>query len=216
MSEGETDFTSLTFVCFCFSAPESSGSSPGLSEVKQSLLCMCACVSVFYYGLICWQCAGVALQQQNLLTHTRCLLCRLWNHCAELLFSLNLDHPIRTVTELWLTVMNARPLPSALLARAEHARQIRRHFINTNSEETNKDKLNCFIHLQHDPLTQRKISSFFTQLTVCVGVLGILYVMGSKCAHKDSSTSKFWPIGDILWSPWGKQINKQQRINQSV
>lgn len=113
---------------FCFSAPESSGSSPGLSEVKQSLLCMCACVSVFFYGLICWQCAGVALQQQNLPTHThthtRCLVCRLWNHCAELLFSLNLDHPIRTVTELWLTVMNARPLPSALLARAEHAGSI--------------------------------------------------------------------------------------------
>lgn len=70
MSEGETDFTSLTFVCFCVSAPESSGSSPGLSEVTQSLLCMCACVSVFYYELICWQCAGVALQQQNLPTQT--------------------------------------------------------------------------------------------------------------------------------------------------
>lgn len=94
----------------------------------QSLLCMCACVSVFFYGPFCWQYAGVALQQQNRLarthTHKRCIVCRLWNHCAELLFSLNLDHPIRTVAELWLTVMNARPLPSALLARAEHAGSI--------------------------------------------------------------------------------------------
>jgi len=45
-------------------------------------------------------------------------------------------------------------------------------------------------------------------LNVCVerGDPGKLYIMGTKCAHKDGNIWNLCPCGYIFWSPWGKQL----------
>ncbi len=48
---------------------------------------------------------------------------------------------------------------------------------------------------------------------VCVCVPGIHHVMGTKCPHKDSNTSKFWPcVGFFFLVPMRKQAYKSQRM----
>ncbi len=41
----------------------------------------------------------------------------------------------------------------------------------------------------------------FVCACVCVCVPGIYHVMGTKCPHKYSNTSKFWPCGEIVFGP---------------
>ncbi len=60
--------------------------------------------------------------------------------------------------------------------------------------------------IQRVVMTEPHLHPYFVCVCVCVCVPGIHHVMRTKCPHKYSNTSKFWPCGDIFRSPWGNKL----------